>query len=258
MRNKDYVLSKSGVKVFFDYRDNIIIDQDNPVLKKKTSYQREIYPRGTVKNLKRLGSENSEDARCWNLFRTLQLSNNIRKYYELIGVQDEFERILFWSLDPETGEFDVNLRSILDDIEPTHLWTAQQTEPDVIIIGKNAVIFNECKLGKPRGNIDGWNRKAPFTSKHELYKSNAKPFFKQIFIKNFELEARRYYQLMRNYIIGEHFAHRLNKVFHLTALVSAKNRARSGLSHQEEFKEFCSYLIDSSRCHFLTWEELEN
>ena len=258
MEKKSYVVSQSGVKVFPDYQDNITIDKDNPILKKKAEYPRERYTRGKVKGLSRLGSENSEDARSWNLFRTLQLQSDMQKYYGLIRVQDNLQNLFFWGLDPETGEFDGVLKSILDEIEPRHLWKVQQTEPDVIVIGRKTIIFNECKLGKSEGNIDAWNRKGDFTSKHELYKSNAKPFFKQVFIENFELEARRYYQLMRNYIIGKHFAHRLNKVFHLAALVSGKNKARSGLTHQEEFNGFCSYLFDSSKCHFLTWEQFES
>jgi hypothetical protein len=258
MKKKNFVISESGVKVFVDYRDNIAIDQDNPALKKKASYPREKYQRGIVKGLSRLGSENSEDARSWNLFRTLQLQNNVEKYYGLIRVQDDPVSLLFWGLDTETAEFDGVLKSVLDEIELPLLWKRQQTEPDIIVIGRRTIIFNECKLGKSGENIDAWNRKGAFTSKHELYKSNAYPFFKPVFIENFGVEARRYYQLMRNYIVGEHFAHRLNKRFNLAALVSAKNRARSGLSHQEEFNKFCSYLFDSSRCHFLTWDQLES
>ena len=181
----------------------------------------------------------------------------ISGYYALVKVRDNLQNLLFWGLDPGTGEFDGVLKSILNEIEPPHLWKVQQTEPDVIVIGQETVVFNECKLGKPGANIDGWNRKGPFTSKHELYKNNACPFFKKSLIENFEVEARRYYQLLRNYIIGEHFAHRLNKVFHLVAIASAANKASSGLSHEEEFKNFCSYLFDSSRCHYLTWDQLE-
>jgi hypothetical protein len=257
MEKKNFAISDSGVKVFEHYRDNIVIDQDNPVLRKKASYPRERYARGKVKGLSRLGSQNSEDAKSWNLFRTLQLQNHMQKYYGLVRDQDNLQNLLFWGLDPGTGEFDGVLKSILNEIERPHLWKIQQTEPDVIVIGQKTIIFNECKLGEAGKNIDAWNRKGAFTSKHELYKENARPFFKQIFIENFEVEARRYYQLLRNYIIGEHFGHRLNKVFHLVAIASATNKARSGLSHEEEFKTFCSHLFDSSRCHFLTWDQLE-
>jgi hypothetical protein len=257
MAKNDYIESESGVKVFSDYRDNISIDRDNTALKKKAGYPREKYTRGKVEGLSRLGSENSEDAKSWNLFRTLQLHNDVQKYYALIGVQDNYRNLLFWGLDPNTGEFDGVLKSIIDEIEPPHLWKIQQTEPDVIVIGQKTLIFNESKLGKAGKNIDAWNRKKPFTSKYRLYKNNTRPFFKQIFIENFEVEARRYYQLLRNYIIGEHFAHRLDKEFHLVVIVSPTNKAESGLTHEEEFRHFCSHLYDSSRCHFLTWDQFE-
>jgi hypothetical protein len=257
MERKSYVVSESRVKVFLEYQDNIRIDKDNPILKKKAEYPRERYTRGKVKGLSRLGSENSEDARSWNLFRTLQLQSDMQKYYGLIRVEDKLQNLLFWGLDPQAAEFDAVLKSILDEIEPPYLWKVQQTEPDVIVIGQKTVVFNECKLGKPGTNIEAWNRKGPFTRKHELYKRRAESFFRQFFIDNFEAEARRFYQLMRNYIIGEHFASRLSKVFHLMAIASSQNKASSGLAHEEEFKTFCSYLFDSSRCHFLTWEQFE-
>ncbi len=258
MEKKSYVVSETGVKVFSDYHDNISIDKNNPALRKKAEYPRERYHRGKVKGLPRLGSENSEDARSWNLFRTLQLHSDMQRYYGFIRVQDELQNLLFWGLNLETGELDGDLKSVLDEIEPPDLWKIQQTEPDVIVVGQKTMIFNECKLGKPGTNIDAWNRKGPFTDKHELYKGKAESFFKHSFIDNFESEGRRFYQLMRNYIVGEYFAHRLNKVFHLVVILSETNKAQNGLTHEEEFRNFCSHLFDSSRCHFLTWERFES
>jgi hypothetical protein len=51
MERKSYVVSESGVKVFLEYQDNIRIDKDNPILKKKAEYSRERYTRGKVKGL---------------------------------------------------------------------------------------------------------------------------------------------------------------------------------------------------------------
>jgi hypothetical protein len=252
-----YIISDTGVKIFEDYRDNITIDKENPVLHKKAQLSRETYNKGKVKGLSRLGSENSEDARTWNIFRALQLNNNIKKYYGLIGINDDCERILFWGLDSETGEFDKNLKSVLDNIEPPALWNIQQTEPDIIIIGKNSVVFNESKLGKEGVNINAWNRKEEFSDKHELYKKYAEGYFKKELIENFYVEGRRYYQLIRNYIVGSNFAAVLNKNFYLVAIVNKRNKAISGLSHQEEFELFRSKLKDSSQCHLLTWDKLE-
>ena len=128
------------------------------------------------------------------------------------------ENLLFWGLDVDTGEFDKTLKTVLDKIEPPNLWTIQQTEPDVIVIGKKTLVFNESKIGKP-GIIDAWNRKDKFSDKHELYRKNAKRYFKKPFIDDFNVEGGRYYQLMRNYIVGAHLASRLNKEFYLVALV---------------------------------------
>jgi hypothetical protein len=71
-----YVLSDTGVKVFPDYRDNLIIDRDDPAAAEQAAHWK--YTRGLVKGLSYLGSENSEDALTWNVFRTLmQLPNRL-------------------------------------------------------------------------------------------------------------------------------------------------------------------------------------
>ena len=252
---ENFVLSKTGVKVFKDYRDNITIDKDTPALRKKALYFKEKYPKGNVKGLSRLGSKNSEDAKSWNLFRSLQLESRMHSYYSSIGIKDELENVLFWGLHCNTAEFDKTLKSTLDIIEPPNLWHIQQTEPDVIIMGKKIVIFNESKLGRANANIDAWNRKAPFSKKHDLYRKNARPYFKKCFIDDFSVEGRRYYQLMRNYIVGTHFAERVKKEFHLVALVSADNKAKNNLSHEQEFKNFCGSLKDGKNCHLLVWNQ---
>lgn len=251
-----YIISKTGVKVFKDYQDQVTVDKDSLLLKTKANLPRETYSRGNVKGLSRFGSENSEDIKTWNIFRSLQLNKNMGKYYESIGLQDDCERVLFWGMDADTGKFDTNLKSVLDEIEPPALWTVQQTEPDVVIIGKNTVVFNESKLGKAGTNIDAWNRKKEFSDKHELYKKNAEKYFKKSFIENFNVQGRRFYQLVRNYIIGSGLVAKSKKRFYLTALVSQDNKAISGLSHKEEFDMFCSTLRDSSTCHLLTWSQL--
>lgn len=64
----NYVVSKSGVKVYKKWQDNIIIDADNPTI---ISQSAKSYYRGLANGLSRLGSENSEDALTWNIFRTL-------------------------------------------------------------------------------------------------------------------------------------------------------------------------------------------
>ncbi len=259
------IISKSGVRVYRDYRDNIIIDRDSKVLAKKAS--REQYRVRGVK-LSRLGSENSEDAETWNLFRGMELRNQLAEYYRAIGVTDKPSKVLFWGMDSNTAECDETLRLVLHKVER---WRGKRTEPDVVILGENTVVFNESKLGSAGTFVNAWGSKKRFTKSHGIYRTkshgiyreNAKPYFSNSFIDCFDVEGRRYYQLMRNLIIGQTYAKHIGKEFHLVALVSSKNessnkdRFGNRLSHQEEFDRFLSYLIESSCCHLLTWEQFE-
>lgn len=71
-KGRNYVLSETGVRVFEDFRDNLIIDRDDPVIMEQGNRWR--YKKGLVQGLSYLGSENSEDAITWNVFRTLMKS----------------------------------------------------------------------------------------------------------------------------------------------------------------------------------------
>jgi len=64
--------TKSGVFVFDDFRDNLIIDRYDPVFTKMR--EKKIY---------QLSSENSEDALTWNTFRSLQQINPVLWYPDM-------------------------------------------------------------------------------------------------------------------------------------------------------------------------------
>ena len=66
---RPFIVSDTGVKVFSDFRDNLIIDRDDAEVADQAGHWK--YNRGLVKGLSKLGSENSEDALTWNVFRTL-------------------------------------------------------------------------------------------------------------------------------------------------------------------------------------------
>jgi len=69
-QGRDYVLSDTGVRVFPDFRNNLIIDRDDPAVTAQGNNFK--YTRGIVWGLSKMGSENSEDAMTWNTFRTLK------------------------------------------------------------------------------------------------------------------------------------------------------------------------------------------
>jgi hypothetical protein len=99
---RKFIYSDTGVKVFVDFKDNLIVGPDDPIIAGQARNWR--YGRGIVKGLSYLGSENSEDAMTWNVFKTLEKSNP-EKWFSKIFTQiilDKDEQFLdpmlrFWN-----------------------------------------------------------------------------------------------------------------------------------------------------------------
>ena len=70
---RKFIYSDSGVKVFVDFKDNLIVDPHDPVIARQARNWR--YDKGIVQGRPYLCSENSEDAMTWNVFKTLEKSN---------------------------------------------------------------------------------------------------------------------------------------------------------------------------------------
>lgn len=98
---RQFVFSDTGVKVFVDFKDNLIVDPHDPVITGQARNWR--FSKGHVKGLSRLGSENSEDALTWNVFKTLAKSDPASWLPEILPpiTLDEDERftdagLRFW------------------------------------------------------------------------------------------------------------------------------------------------------------------
>ena len=72
--SKEGKSTKSGVFVYEDFRDNLLLDKYDPILQSMRS-----------KKSEHLRSENSEDAITWNVFKSLQQINPDYWYAELIS-----------------------------------------------------------------------------------------------------------------------------------------------------------------------------
>ena len=86
--------------VYRDYRDNILVDKDNPVLAFKANRDR-YFRNGNqdvYAGLSHLGSINSEDAFTWNVIRSLSLSNNYSPVEDLIKIELTNPKALLWTL----------------------------------------------------------------------------------------------------------------------------------------------------------------
>lgn len=137
-------------KVAADFRSRIIVDPDSPILAFKASrdrYTRRNQP--SYAGLPYLGSQTSEDALTWNVFRCLQ------KAHRLDIICDELDigaprGMLLWALAPETDGANAELQYLVGTLirKSDGILPGQTTEPDVVILGSSGVAVIECKLSE--------------------------------------------------------------------------------------------------------------
>ena len=260
------VCSRGGVPVYTDYRENITVDSNNPILTWKANKDRlrpSWFPLDVQKDfpggLPKLGSMHSEDALTWNVFRTLQLRNIIQYLTEIFNPGLDIYKIWFWGhdADQESPKIDAEIQDILNQMEP---WgeggVKQQTEPDVILRGKRHVVMVECKLGEPNKKVKAWQRSS--TGMRREYAAFIEERRFKLFADsfNYERDGNRFYQLFRNYLLGAAIASRWDTEFSLLAVVNALNSNREGRSHQDEFSSFRSVLAEPSNTFIITWQQI--
>jgi hypothetical protein len=136
--------------VYEDYRENILIDKNNPILAFKANRDR-YFKNGNQDDyagLSHLGSINSEDAITWNLIRSLSLSNDFSPIENLINLKLTNPKVLLWTLsfDDKSNELQYVVGSTIRNIDGKHM--GQITEPDIIIESDTHFIVIECKLGE--------------------------------------------------------------------------------------------------------------
>lgn len=260
------VCSRGGVPVYTDYRENIIVDSNHPILAWKANKDRlrpSWFPLDIQKDfpggLPKLGSMHSEDALTWNVFRMLQLKNKIQCLTEIFNPSLDIYRVWFWGHDAghESPKTDAEIQDILNQMEP---WgengVKQQTEPDVILCGNRHVVMVECKLGEPDKKVKAWQRSSTGMRREYAVFIQERRF--KLFVDSFDYErdGNRFYQLFRNYLLGAAIASRWNTEFSLLAIVNALNSNRDGRSHRDEFNSFRSVLAEPSNTFIITWQQL--
>jgi hypothetical protein len=266
------VCSRGGVGVYTDYKENIIVEADHPILEWKACKKNERlrpnlflpwiasrFPEG----FPYISSENSEDVLSWNIFRSLQLANKISLITDSLMIHTPIEKVYFWQHDVSlwSQEIDNEIKDALDEIEP---WgrnneEKQQTETDVILRSGNHTIMVECKLGKPNTKVKAWSRSGdksrPMRSEYLNYmaKVRVKPFNDSF---DFENDGRRFYQLFRNYLLGNALSIMWNTQFSLLSIVNDLNSNLDGRSHEDEFHYFRSKLSSPSNTFLITWQQV--
>ena len=265
------VCSRGGVDVYTDYRENIIVDADHPILEWKANKKNErlrpswfpVWVRSKFpEGFPYIASEQSEDVLSWNLFRSSQSAGKLRFVTDRLGIHADIEKVYFWQHDTDqmSEEVDAEIQSILNEMEP---WgrdgRRQQTETDIILRGRHHIVMVESKLGKPKKVVKAWGRggspNRPMRSDYPKFMNKLGPkLFRGSF--NFEQDGRRFYQLFRNYLLGAALSQKWGTRFYLLAIVNSVNRSLEGRSHEEEFQSFQCFLEEPGNTFLTTWQKL--
>ena len=244
-----------------DYRRNLIVDVDNPVLAFKASRDRYAFagpPYPPYAGFPYLGCAWSEDALTWSVFRWLQVKGHL----DVIGhclAGEPPHTVLFWGADcTKPGEEQFALGDLIRRVDGVR--KGQVSEPDLVLIGPTTVHVVECKLGTA-----GQLRYRPwygagakrFPDYQQWLQDKGVSLFRQTPI---QAEAEMFYQLIRNAFYAVALAHRLNRTHaSLTALVGTQ----PGRQHPryptraEQIAQF-QRAINPEQCEVrpCTWQEV--
>jgi hypothetical protein len=262
--------SRGGVEVYTDYRENIIVDPDHPVLAWKANKDRfdpklfpakvrDAFPEG----LPRIGSQHSEDALSWNVFRSLQLGQKLSLVGHSSIQGQDFDAVYFWGRDAHQRSEQIHseIQNTLNEMEP---WgengVQQQTETDVMLRGERHIIMIESKLGEPDKPLRAWCRsRSGMRPEYRVFLSRVEeargePLFSPCF--DYDNHGNRFYQLFRNYLLGAALSLKWRTAFSLLAIVNSLNSNLCGRRHEEEFGLFRCVLAQPSNAFLITWQQI--
>jgi hypothetical protein len=246
-----HTVTRSGIKVYDDWRDNIIVDADAPPIAWKA--QRDTFGGHTsVPGRSRLASENSEDALSWNLFRTLEKADRLDVVTRAVGLQDDYQVLYWYHPWNRIGPLP-EISQALQRVEPRK---GYQTETDIILKGQQYLVMVESKLGKPGAQIRAWERTGS-ASVPATYKAPLQAILAEM--SDWEKTMRRFYQLLRHLVLANELCRPevWNLKPHLLAIVSDLNRHAVRRTHTEEFAQFQQCLrLPADHTHLITWQTL--
>ena len=224
-------------KVYTDYRDNIIIDKDNPVLVSKA--KRDRFSQKPYTGLARIGSVNSEDALVWNFTRSLSLLNDFSSLEDLLKISINSPKILLWTLsfDEKSNVLQDIVGSCIQEIDGKH--QRKITEPDIIMETNDHFIVFECKLGEPNkypGHL--WevtsDKQGPKIRHDDYFNNNP------LFLGESGYDSNLY-QLYRMVFYTDHIARKLNKKPYFVSLTNElwwNEKSKNSSSPKDLWEEF--------------------
>lgn len=241
-----------------DYRENLIVDADNPILAFKALRDRYTGESQPFAGQPYLAAPWGEDALTWNVFRWLQVHDHADVIGRCLDMETP-DTLLFWGVDLQSpGEHQFELGELIRKVDGVR--RGQVTEPDLVLIGPETVHFVECKLGRAgKALYEPWSGKGAkrFGDYVSHLASAGIGLFKPALAQS---EAGRFYQLIRNAFYAVMLARSLNRQFAVvTALLNADNADDNHKypTPREQLTNLAD-LVNSDICQIrcLTWQEI--
>ncbi|MCA9067327.1 MAG: hypothetical protein KDA84_00285 [Planctomycetaceae bacterium] len=180
--------------------------------------------------------ETSEDAVTWTVFRALYDNGSICRAlgYPL----EDLQSLLFWGVPWPTGAHDPTARELVSVLIQLGEYDDYFSEPDVIVVLSGRILFVEVKYKEDntrQRNYRGFSRY--LTKSKSLFSCNPQ-----------SIKREGYYELVRNWIIGNRLAQRAGRQFTLVNLGLETCRESATL--------FGGQVADHGEFKFMTWTDL--
>lgn len=247
-------------KVASDFRTRIIIEPDSPILAFKAN--RDRYTRQTQPDYEGrpyLGSQDSEDALTWNVFRSLRKAGRLDIVCNDLGI-GEPRAMLLWALTPESDGASAELQYVVGTVirKFDRILRGQMTEPDVIISGTKGIAVIECKLGEHDSPLSHLWEGSPdsFSKRLPIYRQ-AEPSLRNVA----EEQIVEIYQLVRMAFYALQFSKYLASIPVVVSLASENNWRREirrlRKSPAQLWNLFCEAVaVPNLRKKQLTWQRI--
>lgn len=234
-----------SLPVVEDYHQRILVDAGHPILGFRAN--RDRFTKGSYAGYPHLGSRNSEDALAWNVFRTLQLTGSLETVTGLFGLSRPIG-LLFWTIaaDPKDQDLQYRVGRVIRSVDGKR--RGQITEPDVVIVGGEAVAVVENKLGEPDAKMSkAWKGSG---ARWEDYLAEMPDL---VSLKDYAQSA---YQLIRMLFYARILGWELGLQPVLVSLSNQSNWALGRPSMAEQWQGFISRVPPDVRCVSVHWQQI--
>ena len=259
-------LTKSGVSIFYDWRDAVGVDCDLPAIRKKADPTicggKDRFVRGNAKGYSRICSLHSEDRLTWIFFRSLERSGHAAEFLGWCfpswpDLRSQVTReFLYWGRRARESTIDASVDAALALLEPDQrARRTQHTETDAAIPMATARVMIEAKL-RSAPDRTGWEKSGddPIRTQYEIH---ATALLRDSHKAEWRKIVRQFYQPMRNLMLGSILEDRDLSRVGLLLIVNAKQGTEKRTFYKRKFAELKDALIlPASQLSLRSWHDL--